>query len=556
MNLSRGPKLKNWVADFETTTKEDDCRVWGWGFASIDQIGRVETGTDIDSFFDRIKELDLTVYFHNLGFDGIFILDRLFRMGYTHHEEGRLKPGTFDTLISNMGKFYSITVNWEDGGKTVFKDSLKKLPMSVAAIADAFNMDIGKGDIDYHAERPVGHVLTPEEISYIERDVLIVARALKIQLDSGMTKLTVGADSLAEYKRITGGKVFTRIFPILPDSMDAEIRRAYRGGFTYADERFKGKKLGRGRVYDVNSLYPSVMYDRVLPYGEPVFEPGLPKATKEYPLFIVSVTFTAKLKKNHIPCIQVKGSSFFLNTEYQKEIKEPVTLMATNVDLALWQDQYDMNIMSFNGGWLFKGAQGLFNEYIDKWMEVKARHHGGLRVIAKLHLNSLYGKFATNPDVTGKVPVFEDNVVKLKTGPEATRDPVYTPMGVFITAYARDVTVRAAQVHYDVFAYADTDSLHLLVEDDPETLDIDPVRLGAWKRETIFQSAIFMRAKAYTELDMDGNYSTHIAGLPVSVAKRVTFESLQDGAVFDGKLHPKRVPGGVVLQDVGFTLKF
>ena len=477
-------------------------------------------------------------------------------MGYTHHEEGRLKPGTFDTLISNMGKFYSITVNWEDGGKTVFKDSLKKLPMSVAAIADAFNMDIGKGDIDYHAERPVGHVLTPEEISYIERDVLIVARALKIQLDSGMTKLTVGADSLAEYKRITGGKVFTRIFPILPDSMDAEIRRAYRGGFTYADERFKGKKLGRGRVYDVNSLYPSVMYDRVLPYGEPVFEPGLPKATKEYPLFIVSVTFTAKLKKNHIPCIQVKGSSFFLNTEYQKEIKEPVTLMATNVDLALWQDQYDMNIMSFNGGWLFKGAQGLFNEYIDKWMEVKARHHGGLRVIAKLHLNSLYGKFATNPDVTGKVPVFEDNVVKLKTGPEATRDPVYTPMGVFITAYARDVTVRAAQVHYDVFAYADTDSLHLLVEDDPETLDIDPVRLGAWKRETIFQSAIFMRAKAYTELDMDGNYSTHIAGLPVSVAKRVTFESLQDGAVFDGKLHPKRVPGGVVLQDVGFTLKF
>lgn len=554
--MSRGPKLKNWVGDFETTTDENDCRVWGWGFASIDDLGRVEVGQDIDQFFKRIGEYDFTVYFHNLAFDGVFIMDKLFRMGYKHRPEGKLKPGEFGTLISKMGKYFSITVAWENGCRTTFKDSYKKLPMSVAAIADAFNMDIGKGDIDYHAPRPVGHEITPEERSYIERDVLIVAKALKVQLDSGMTRLTVGSDSLAEYRKLTGGKMFSRVFPILPGSMDAEIRRAYRGGFTYADERFKGKMLGKGRVYDVNSLYPSVMYDRMLPYGEPVFESGLPVATDEYPLFIVSVTFTAKLKKDHIPCIQVKGSSFFLNTEYQKVVKEPVTLMVTNIDLALWQEHYNMTIISYNGGWRFKGATGLFREYVDKWMSVKNKYEGGLKVIAKLHLNSLYGKFATNPDVTGKVPIFEDNAVKLVTGPENTRDPVYTPMGVFITAYARDVTVRAAQLHYDSFAYADTDSLHLLIEDDPDTLDVDKKRLGAWKLETVFDRALFIRAKAYTEQKTDGSYSTHIAGLPVQVAEQVTFENLHDGAVFTGKLHPKKVPGGVVLEDVGFTLKF
>jgi hypothetical protein len=182
----------------------------------------------------------------------------------------------------------------------------------------------------------------------------------------------------------------------------------------------------------------------------------------------------------------------------------------------------------------------------------------------------LNGKFATNPDVTGKVPVFVDNVVKLVTGEDETREPVYTAMGVFITSYARDVTIRAAQAHYDVFAYADTDSLHLLVDDDPEDLWIDPKALGAWKFEYAFEKALFIRAKAYTEYaglkhgcnnDDDNhvheescNYVTHIAGLPDTIAEKLTFDDFTNGNTFQGKLAPKRVPGGIVLEDVGFTL--
>ena len=238
--------------------------------------------------------------------------------------------------------------------------------------------------------------------------------------------------------------------------------------------------------------------------------------------------------------------------------------MITNVDLALWQEHYDMEILSYNGGWMFQGVQGVFCDYIDKWMEVKANNEGGLRDIAKLMLNSLYGKFATNPDVTPKIPVFEDGVVKLRLGPEETRNPVYTAMGVFITAYARDYTIRAAQQHYDVFAYADTDSLHLLIDGDPDTLDVDPNKLGAWKFEYAFDSALFVRAKAYIEHLVPGQgkindkhpsgYVTHIAGLPDKVAEKLSFEDFTNGRVFEGKLVPKRVPGGIVLQDAGFTL--
>lgn len=565
-----GAKRKQYVADFETTTDPADCRVWGYGLAHIEtaqSVFDVEIGTTLHRFIDRISEENAVCYFHNLRFDGVFIVDYLFNRGYRWVAENPTR-GEFTTLISNQGQWYSMVVGWANGTKTEFRDSYKKLPFKASRVAKAFKLSESKLKIDYHTPRPVGYQPTMDERTYIAHDVLIIAKAMKVQLAQGMTKLTVGADALHEYKNIVGSKVFKKMFPILPETMDADIRRALRGGFTYADERFKGLIVGEGRVYDVNSLYPSVMYDRVLPYDEPVWCEGLPSPTRDYPLFIVSITFTAKLKTGHIPCIQVKGSSRFVNTEYQKVISDPVTLMCTSVDLALWEDHYDMDILAYNGGWLFKGVTGFFTAYIDKWMKVKQENTGGLRELAKLMLNSLFGKFGSNPDVTGKMPVFKDNIVGFVQGMEETKDPIYTAMAVFITAYARNTTIRAAQQHYDVFAYCDTDSLHLLIDHDPDTLDIDPQKLGAWKREYVFKQALFMRAKTYTELvdatqchndddehehGIDGCHVTHIAGLPVEIGAKLTFDDFVGGRRFEGKLTPKRVPGGVVLIDSGFT---
>ena len=552
-----GKKQVRYVADFETTTDPDDCRVWAYGLTDVDKaetLWDVEIGTTIERFCNRMAEENSVCYFHNLKFDSAFILDYLFRQGYVHVKD-RPRKGQFSSLISHMGSFYSITVGWKNGTKTEFRDSLKKLPYSVSVIAKAFGLEEAKGELDYHAYRAPGHIATAAERAYIAADVLIVAKALRNQFDQGMTKLTVGSDALTEFKQLTGSRMFDKLFPVLPEVMDNEIRAAYRGGFTYSDPRFRGRVTGAGKVYDVNSLYPSVMYDRLLPYGEPVYAPGLPHPTKEHPLFIVSVTFTAELKPDHVPCIQVKGSSHFLATEYQTSIKDPVTMSCTSVDLALWQEHYDLEILSYNGGWLFHGVTGLFTEYIDKWMEVKATNTGALRTLAKFMLNSLYGKFATNPSVTPKEPIFDDenNVVKLVLGEDDRRDPVYTAMGAFITAYARDVTIRAAQDNYDVFAYADTDSLHLLTLDPPVGLTVDEHKLGTWKFEYEFSEALFVRAKAYIEKTAVGHV-THVAGLPDRIAHQMTIPDFIHGRRFDGKLQPKRVPGGMILEDVGFTI--
>lgn len=529
---------------------------------------------DIDSFFDYVETFDGNIYFHNLKFDAGFILDHLFRVGYIYVPDAsrKLKPGEFTGIISDMGKFYSITVKWLTGFTSEFRDSLKKLPMSVDNVAKAFNLPFGKGEIDYDAPRPVGYEPTDDELDYLDRDIMIIALALRVVFASGMTRLTVASDSLAEYKKLNSPQWFNRTFPTLSDEMDAEIRRAYRGGFTYVASRFKDCRLGEGLVLDVNSLYPSVMYNEILPYGEPIFGEGKVMPTLEYPCTIFSVTFLATLKPDHVPCIQIKASSIFGGTEYLTEVHEPTTLMVTHVDWQLYLDHYDVTVLSYNGGWRFKGMVGLFKSYIDKWMKVKAESTGGAREIAKLHLNSLYGKFASNPNITGKDIFFEDDRVRLKRGADKRKPPVYTAVGVFVTSYARDLTIRAAQANYDVFVYADTDSLHLLIDpswtgvyvDDktkeevtvPEALRIHATDLGAWKWEYNFKEAHYLRAKSYLCKKHDDTYKTAFAGVPLKVQAKLTFDSIVgDSFTIEGKLEHHVVPGGVVLRDKPYTFK-
>lgn len=546
--------------------------MWSWAFVSVDNPTRenIVRGTNLDSFIAEIETHNSSVYFHNLKFDGRFLFDWLFKNGYEYSEDDGAAPGTFHALISEMGRFYSITVRWFNGHNTEFRDSLNKIPLPVSRISKAFGMEETKGEIDYDAPRPVGYEPTAEEWDYLFRDVLIVAIALKQVLDSGMTRLTVASDSLAEFKRLTGTKLFARRFPVMSEHMDSEIRRAYRGGFTYADDRFRGKRVGSGIVLDVNSLYPAVMSTSLLPWGEPQFQDGRVTTNDEWPLAIFSVTFTAKLKRNKIPCIQIKSSNIFGSVEYQRKIDTPVTLMMTNVDFALYQEHYDMTILEWGGGWRFKGACGMFDDYIDKWSKIKQEATGGQREIAKLHLNSLYGKFATNPEVKGMVPYLDGDTVKLKPGLIAKRPPVYTAVGVFITSYARDLTLRAAQANYKVFAYADTDSLHLLTDNIPEDIDVHPSRMGAWKFEYAFKEAYYVRPKFYLErLGLDAvcpsdctethdhtfDYVVRVAGLPERVSRLLTFEDLTEGRELSGKLTPRAVPGGVVLNPVGFTIK-
>lgn len=556
-----------YVADFETTTNKDDCRVWAWGLCEIGQPDNFIYGTDIDSFFRRIKELakkSETVYFHNLRFDGSFLLWYLFKNGYSHIEDKKEKAdATFTTLISDKGEFYSIEVYFKvmkkRSHKIKFLDSLKVLPLSVAEIARGFNLPVQKLELDYTADREPGHELTADEARYLRNDCEIVARALDILFKQKLTKMTTAANAIADYKEIVTLKRFEHWFPV-PD-YDADVRQSYRGGFTFVKPDIAGKMIGDGIVLDVNSLFPSVMYSRPLPYGDPIFFRGKYKPDPLYKLYVQAFTCNFELKPGHIPTIQVKHNRAFVPTEYLTSSQgEDVPLCLTSVDLELFFEHYNVYNVEWISGWKFKSSVIMFRDYIDKWYAIKQRataeNNKPLRTIAKLQLNSLYGKFGTAPRCRSKIPFFDwhSDIVRYRYGEWEERNPIYIPVATFITAWARYITISAAQSVYDRFLYADTDSLHLAGTNIPAEIDVDALRLGAWKHESTFTRAKYIRAKSYIE-EIDGKICVTCAGLPAGVHDQVTFENFTEEAVYTGKLRPVTVRGGTVLEETNFTIR-
>ena len=78
--------MDTYIADFETITDRNDCRVWAWAICEVGNENNIRIGNNIDSFMEwcAIKKRNYTVLFHNLKFDSQFIMSYLFKNGFTH----------------------------------------------------------------------------------------------------------------------------------------------------------------------------------------------------------------------------------------------------------------------------------------------------------------------------------------------------------------------------------------------------------------------------------------------------------------------------------------
>lgn len=572
--------MNNYTADFETATWLDDSSyVWAWAISEIGNEDNIKIGNTIDSFMDYIsKNKSSKYYFHNLAFDGSFILDYLFKNGFKYIGNKKdKKDKTFTTLISDMGMFYTIEIYFsvKANGKKVKKatliDSLKIIPFSVEVIAKSFGLPISKLELDYNKKRELGHELTNEEIDYIKNDVKIVAMALKVLFDEGLTKITSAGNALSDYKKFYKEDKFEKLFPVLPSVIDKDIRQSYKGGFTYLNPIYKEVDVGEGEVLDVNSLYPSVMRYELLPIGYPLPYDGKYVEDNEYPLYVQMITCSFEIKENMIPTIQIKGSYFMDNEYLTSSNGDIVCLVLSNVDLDLFLEHYNVYDLEYVRGYKFKGSYGLFDKYIDKWTErkIKATKEGnkGQRALSKLMLNSLYGKFAMGKEMQCKVPYYDetDGLIHYELSDIEEVDGLYLPIGIFITSYARNKTIRTSQAiksysiekyGKDMYCYSDTDSVHTLlpIEELTKFCEIDDVELGKWKHESHFTKARFIRQKCYLEM-IDDEIKITCAGMPKSCYKYVEWEKFKTGFTCPGKLIFKRVKGGVKLIETEFTIK-
>lgn len=594
-----------YAGDFETTTDENDCRVWAYSLCNVEDPSEFIYGNSIDEFFEVCADYlyNYKIWFHNLKFDGIFIIDYLLKHGFTWIKDKKEKADkTFTTLVGDMGQFYNITVYFKvtkhHTNRVEFFDSLKLFPnFSVERIAKAFDLPIRKLKIDYKKYRPVGWELTEEEIDYIRNDVEIVSRALKEMFNRNLTKMTIASNAVSYFRKHFKG--FRLIYPKLPLAVDKDIRQAYRGGFTYVNDIWKEKEVGKGMVLDVNSLYPSCQHSPYfLPYGKPEPFEGKYDPDALYPLYVQSFTCSFDLKKGKIPSIQIRNNVGFIPNEYVKSSNgELITLCLTKPDFELFLEQYDVENLTFAGGWKFMQAQGNFDSYIDYWTEqkIKAGKEGNqpLRSISKLMLNSLYGKLACAGETKQKIPYLDNGKVKFTLSEKEESETLYIPVACFITAYGRERTIRTSQIIRDYtlkkygedkYYYSDTDSIHAGITDEDleelkDIIKVDDFKLGYWSKEAEFTKALYIRQKCYIE-EINGKIITTIAGMPKYLSPLITFNNFKRGFSTEGmdmndmtriakqngaseseienihhKLTYKYVSGGVILADTEFTIK-
>lgn len=518
---------------------------------------------------------------------------------FTIKNKAKLKPFEYN-LVMKDGVFYKLTLQADD--VTInFYDTFKIAPFSLQkCCSDFLDLYLPKDGLDYEKERSIDDDLTTEELSYIYNDVFGLSYLVKMLKIDGLdiygkhvvyTKLTNSGQSLEDYKEtvledytlkqnmfknqdlfdyVDNGLMrskffqtnspalkkqimFECLFPKQSYFTDAWQRHSYYGGLSTVCfenvEKFTKCKNHNGIVLDVNSLYPYIMSDRLLPYGQANFK-EIPwcKMNESYkkcfPLYIQEITiYDFEVKENKMAFLQVKDNPNFNGREILKNNikdgeKATLTFRLCNPLLDLLFECYNVYSYELGGHMAFTGSHDLFKNYIDFWSEVKKNSTGANRAIAKLRQNGLYGKFGMSG--SNEITEFEnkDGIFTINhLHDEYVSDNIYLPMATFITSYAKQYLVQAINANYERFLYCDTDSLHLYgTLEEVKGVNIGAKIYGYWDNELCFEDFKYIGSKRYAEK----NSKTHkweikCCGLTDSIMKQV-----DDIEVFDNCPHSSK----------------
>lgn len=577
--MKKDEKQRIEMADFETTVFKDQQYTEVWAAATV-TLGTedVHVFHSIDELFDYycMENESMVIYFHNLKFDGHFILYYLreklhFReaVSYQHNDilsddfefvkKWKMPEKSYQYLISDKGQWYSIIVK-VNRHFLEFRDSLKLLPFSVRQIGEAFKTKHKKLDMEYEGFRYAGCEIKESEMEYIKNDVLVVKEALEFMFAQGHTKSTIGSCCMSEFKttQINYDIMFPNLYEIpIDESYGAKtagdyILKSYRGGWCYLDKSRAGKIQTNGTTADVNSLYPSMMSSESgnrYPVYEPKFWTGnyIPEeAQDDNHYFFVRIATRFYLKPGKLPFIQIKRCSLYRGTdsletsdyidpngnrhriccinEYAKNedgtfklndkgkrykvqqiIDTRQVMTMTMTDYRLFLEHYNVEDFEILDGCYFYSEVGIFDQYINRYKKLKLESKGAMRTLAKLFLNNLYGKLAATTNSSFKVCYTrEDGSLGFMPVEQHEKTPGYIACGSAITSYARNFTIRAAQVNFHPggrgFIYADTDSIHCdLQPDEIKGITVHDKNFCCWKLESCWDKAIFVRQKTYIE---------------------------------------------------------
>jgi hypothetical protein len=555
----------------------------------------------INGLFNFIRSKTLLVYAHNLsGFDGIFLLKHL------------LSYGKVEPLLHN-GKLISIKLNILTGkykGSTIiFKDSMLLLPLSLRLLCSAFSISLPKGYFPFKMTNIFYTGLLPkfEYWSGIELGIyesLVSENKDKIwsfkdnavkycKLDSKclheilikFNELIFSGFNIDAHKALTLPALAMKIYKAnympkdtiyqLLGPIEALIRESYSGGAVdvYIPHNritsffSKVKALfTRLYIYDANSLFPYVMAKNVMPIGIPTyFEGNIRKMEPDaYGFFYCKITSPAYLEhpilqrrvKTECGIRTIAGLGMWYGWICSSEMDNAVKY------------GYEFEILS---GYKFDTGD-IFSDYITKMYNLRleyAKSHP-MNLIAKLLMNSLYGKFGMRTEVT-KVNIFNTAIktesrlleALIKEAGETVHDVLRIDQFNILVVrdailtytsdqddfyHGQDVNIAiasaitaGARVYMSYFKnnplfnlyYSDTDSA---VVDRPLPSYMVGDAIGQFKLENVVERAVFLAPKVYGLVTKDGKEIIKVKGLTSEMIPNIHIGDLENLLIKDSNL--------------------
>lgn len=558
----------------------------------------LEKITNDKSLKQARKNLNFKCFVHNLGWDIEFCKYELFNHGFNYetseiNTELRRKinkalPVKSFNIVENDNIVYSAKIklseeyevkytkkkrktkevveiteyltselNFLDSFK-IMSTSLDNIAKNVVKIDDVFLK--GGETYDYDSVRPVGHILTHDEIDYLYNDIYILKEWVKQFYEPLKTEQTT-ASSISFEKFIEGkfgyDKPYEKFVEHYPDLTGYSkvykiITDSYKGGWTQANKKYVGKivNCNNSVSIDINSSYPSVVKYKPLPYGKPTFYEGS-KKLEDDELSIITICFDGFKNNdpnNLIGEIQVGSANTKIfnrkGTEYiDTNIVDGKAIGSNNkcdeyrYKLSLWNFELEnmlenmtfyrekkvyneiLDIFDTTGelteGYyiestlVFKSVTGFFGDVVDEYtlMKIQGKEEGNAtkESFAKLVLNSFYGKLASNPKrVERKLILNEKGMVDFLSTDEyyLADKKYYSAFSSCVTAWAR-VNLRTTlyKVGFNNVLYFDTDSLYttLQVNEIKEKCGdiLHKTELGKWDIEKEYTKFKAIGAKKY-----------------------------------------------------------
>lgn len=472
----------------------------------------------VEQTVDYILKMPVdAIYAHyGIGFDFAVIYSELLR-----------RVTSFDlAMAGSAGVFITIKV----GKKTLhLLDSCRLMPASLSKLGKQFDVKTPKKDLD----GIMPWLLSVEDRKeYLEADCYCLYQVLESfwsSIDStfGVNRKgkpfrskTLASLSLKLFcdKYTKAGKIFN---PYKEQADDEQ--RSYFGGLVYvgAEHSYLYDNVN---VYDVNSMYPSVMSSFKYPYSyhrsrvDKFIKNSVALWRCEYEFF------------NGIPFIfDIKSRSLSFSGE--------CVIDSDTFSYVISRGGY-LKILE---GYIYERTDYIFKKYIQDCytMRQKFGNDSAMGYVSKILMNSLYGKFGekslkrslstkeptnceysiyANGSVYNSVEIFDYES-------ERYIQHRFPAIASFVTLRSRLLLKKTIDIQGDNFLYCDTDCIHTI----GEAVDIDiSNKLGAFKKE-FTGAAMYKGKKSYQLYNTDGTIAkTVLKGIPASARTELDFREMID----------------------------